>query len=613
MKTSKVLFGLALALGITASAFASTVDVSPVDKKSSKDEDGKIYASGSVTKSTILGEITTSYFWTNLGYAQIKDSSGNDVELYTPFIYHTKDDEWDATSDSYNPVHKGDGSEMKCQETMANIYVGEFDRIIKALYHNDLKVYNAINGGFDLETGNPVEGLKQKVITSIEKTPVSNNLDRYDYKNDAGTVIGSSFDRNDVVTNFITSFDSNAGKITFDLKSTNENFTSTVEGIASKKYVDSKFEGLTFTDNNTTNENINMSLDSTGKLTVGITDSAGKTINTSIEGIASKDYVNTSISDALANLPEVDDANTVTTVSGDSWINTQMVTDVNADTYHYNLSFNENMLKDYIKQNSKDTVTTVTGTGLATVTDNGNNGNHNYTVNVSENAVREIAKSVDTNTTVEEFNSERNSAEGTISYTIIDSNGRQFNAEVGDVASHKELKDYKESNNKEITNIKNTHNEYVNYNETDKNIMKQEISNNSHRIDGLSNKVSKLDSQVKETGAMSAALAGLHPRFTDGNKGEWLMSMGYYKGKTAYATGLAYAPDEKVMFTLGGSTVGGGDYMVNLGATFALDRVDKNKDIKYTRREVDQIVEEIKAENAELRNRLAKLEALLVK
>lgn len=84
MKTSKVLFGLALALGITASAFASTVDVPPVDK-SAVDDAGKIYASGSVTKTTILGgEKTTSYFWTNLGYAQIKDSSGNDVELYTP-------------------------------------------------------------------------------------------------------------------------------------------------------------------------------------------------------------------------------------------------------------------------------------------------------------------------------------------------------------------------------------------------------------------------------------------------------------------------------------------------------------------------------------------------
>lgn len=76
MKTSKVLFGLALALGITASAFASTVDVSPVDKKSSEDKDGKIYASGS--------GFGSGYFWTNLGYAQITDSNGKPVDLYTP-------------------------------------------------------------------------------------------------------------------------------------------------------------------------------------------------------------------------------------------------------------------------------------------------------------------------------------------------------------------------------------------------------------------------------------------------------------------------------------------------------------------------------------------------
>lgn len=76
MKTSKVLFGLALALGITASAFASTVDVSPVDKEVSKDDNGKIYASS--------GGYGSSYFWTNLGYAQITDSNGKPVDLYTP-------------------------------------------------------------------------------------------------------------------------------------------------------------------------------------------------------------------------------------------------------------------------------------------------------------------------------------------------------------------------------------------------------------------------------------------------------------------------------------------------------------------------------------------------
>lgn len=67
---------MALALGITATAFASTTDVSPVDKANSKDTAGKIYASG--------GGKSSGYFWTNLGYAQIKDSNGNDVELYTP-------------------------------------------------------------------------------------------------------------------------------------------------------------------------------------------------------------------------------------------------------------------------------------------------------------------------------------------------------------------------------------------------------------------------------------------------------------------------------------------------------------------------------------------------
>lgn len=174
-------------------------------------------------------------------------------------------------------------------------------------------------------------------------------------------------------------------------------------------------------------------------------------------------------------------------------------------------------------------------------------------------------------------------------FMIVNENVVQTTIE--DVASHKELR------------------EYESYNERDKEVMKSEIVNNSERIARVENRISDVESQVKEVGAMSGALAALHPRFQDNCKAEWMAGVGHYKGKTAFATGLAYAPDKRYMFTLGAATVAGGDYMVNAGINIALDR--PNKDLKYSRKEVDQIVEEVRAENADLKARLARLEALI--
>ena len=100
-----------------------------------------------------------------------------------------------------------------------------------------------------------------------------------------------------------------------------------------------------------------------------------------------------------------------------------------------------------------------------------------------------------------------------------------------------------------------------------------------------------VDQHINETGALSAALAGLHPRFQDGNKGELAMAYGGYGGQSAYALGGFYAPNEKVMFSVGMSMAPGGRKMGNFGVNFALDRAKKRNeeaiDIVYTRKEVD--------------------------
>lgn len=67
-------------------------------------------------------------------------------------------------------------------------------------------------------------------------------------------------------------------------------------------------------------------------------------------------------------------------------------------------------------------------------------------------------------------------------------------------------------------------------------------------IQGLSNDISRFGEEIDSVGALSAAMAGLHPRFQDGNKGELAMAMGSYDGKNALAVGGFYAPNQEVMF-----------------------------------------------------------------
>lgn len=128
-------------------------------------------------------------------------------------------------------------------------------------------------------------------------------------------------------------------------------------------------------------------------------------------------------------------------------------------------------------------------------------------------------------------------------------------------------------------------------------------------ISSINNDISKLGDEIDSVGALSAAMAGLHPRFQDGNKGEFAMAVGGYGGKSAVAMGGFYAPNEKVMFSLGLGVSEGGRKMGNFGVNFALDRSrDRTKeprDILYSRKEVDANIAE---QDEKIRLLLAKLE-----
>lgn len=392
---------------------------SPIDKTVAKDKNGPghIYdASHNYDK---------GYFWTDLGHAQVKIGSGEQIELFTPFIYHTNTRVWDPTSNSYNPVHTGDNSEMKCKESMSRITVGEFDRIIKSLYTNDITMAKTIYGEGDQA------GLKDKVIKEVKATAGQGaTVNTYTLVRENGTDVPGGIVDTDtkVVDNKLTFADGTlTSKITDNAGGT---FASSVNGIASQEWVTNQLNGIGGTDTvttaasghaiitvadanealptddkhhviginetalkefiqtaaaaqdtNTTNTGMEGSLDGDGNLTVRVNDSAGNSVDTVVADVASRSWVTN-------QLENVADTNTVTTVA--TATNLLEITDEGVDGNHaYTIDINSEQMEDFVKQYDTNTITTVRddGNGFVEVEeapDSNQSGNHAYTVSFNE-------------------------------------------------------------------------------------------------------------------------------------------------------------------------------------------------------------------------------------
>ena len=417
-------------MGYTTVWAEDTVTPSPIDKSVSKDAAGQIYDASH--------NYHQGYFWTDLGHAQVQIGSGEKIELFTPFIYHTNTSVWDSTSDSYNPVHEGDNSEMKCKESMSRITVGEFDRIIKSLYTNDITMAKTIYGEGDQA------GLKDKVIKEVKATAGQGaTVNTYKLVRENGTDVAVGIVDTDtkVVDNKLTFADGTlTSKIT---DNTGGTFASSVNGIASQEWVTNQLNGIGDTDTvttaesghaiitvddayaddpttnnkhhliginedalrgfiqdaaaaqdtNTTNTSMEGSLDEYGKLTVKVKDSDQHSVQAEVEGIASRSWVTNQLEDIV-------DTNTITTV--ESATNILKITDEGVEGNHaYKIDINGEQLGDFVQQYDTNTITTAQDDGKNYVTVNGgkdDNGNYNYTVGFNEDKLIETIQENDTNT-----------------------------------------------------------------------------------------------------------------------------------------------------------------------------------------------------------------------
>lgn len=578
---------------------------SPIDKTVAKDKNGPghIYdASHNYDK---------GYFWTDLGHAQVKIGSGEQIELFTPFIYHTNTRVWNPTSNSYNPVHTGDNSEMKCKESMSRITVGEFDRIIKSLYTNDITMAKTIYG-----EGNQA-GLKDKIIKEVRATAgEGKTVNTYTLvrENNEEVAVGIVDTDTKITENKLTFAD---GTLTSNITdNAGGTFASSVNGIASQEWVNNQLEGIGGTDTistaesghaiitvtdvyanldtdnkhhkiginedalkgfiqetaavqdtNTTNTSMEGNLDGDGKLTLKVHDSDGNSVEANIEGVASRSWVN-------EQLEGIGGTDTVTTAQADGNGYVTVSGGKGDDgNYNYTVGFNENKLMETIQANDKDTITTVKddGNGYVTVGDmTDDKGNHAYTVSFNEQKLNAAIEAQD-----RYVNGGSIGKNGSITLNVhngedVKLEGQLKDAQLTEIERDKEkgtatlvVKDG--YTNKEVRTLEIKDIASKEQNDRDHAEFREHFSELDHRVDNLGSRVDKV-------GAGAAALAALHPMdFDPDDKLTFAAGYGNYKGKNAAAVGAFYRPDEKVMLSVGG-TFGNGENMVNAGISFSLDR-----------------------------------------
>ena len=377
---AKCVLATIMAMGMMGytTVWADTPTPSPVDKDVSKDAAGQIYDASH--------NYHQGYFWTDLGHAQVQIGSGEQIELFTPFIYHTHNGIWDPKDGRYDPVHTGDNSEMKCKESMSRITVGEFDRIIKSLYTNDITMAKTIYG----EAGQA--GLKDTVIKAVRATPgQGKTVNTYELVRANDEVIAAAIvDTDTKITGNKLTFANGTltSKITDNAGGV---YTDSVDGIASQGWVNEQMQGIV--DTNTTNTGMEGSLDEYGKLTVKVKDSDQRSVQAEVEGIASRSWVTN-------QLEGIAGTDTVTTVESKS--NMLKITDEATDGNHaYKVDIDGDQLGDFVQQYDTNTVTTAQadGKGYVNVTAMvDDNGNYNYTVGINEDKLINTIKDNDTNT-----------------------------------------------------------------------------------------------------------------------------------------------------------------------------------------------------------------------
>ncbi len=146
------------------------------------------------------------------------------------------------------------------------------------------------------------------------------------------------------------------------------------------------------------------------------------------------------------------------------------------------------------------------------------------------------------------------------------------------------------------------------------------ITENSTAIQSLRHDVSDLGTEIDNVGAISAALAGLHPLDWNGSGSKFQLSAaaGTYDGKQAMALGGFYHPNRNMMLSLGVSSSFGSDRKTagNVGITFRVGKGSNgtvSDDVAERLAAMDQKISQLESQNQKLTSILAIVDPSLTK
>lgn len=148
--------------------------------------------------------------------------------------------------------------------------------------------------------------------------------------------------------------------------------------------------------------------------------------------------------------------------------------------------------------------------------------------------------------------------------------------------------------------------------------VRENIEQNTSAINSLNSRVSDLGGEIDQVGAISAALAGLHPLNYDGtgSKFQLAAAMGDYDGNQAVAFGGFYHFNKDLMMSVGGATSFDGDkktaynvgVSVRVGQGSSAKRADNN-DVLVQLEAMNEKIAALEAENKSLNEKVTALEA----
>lgn len=191
-------------------------------------------------------------------------------------------------------------------------------------------------------------------------------------------------------------------------------------------------------------------------------------------------------------------------------------------------------------------------------------------------------------------------------YTTITNSINATNERVG--ANSKAIKDNTDAINRHETVI-NNHATIINNHEQQLQSHEQTLVDHANVLENHENRIESLERgmtrnverEIGKAGAANAALSALHYLgYNKDDKLTFAVGYGHYKGHSAVALGGFYAPNEHVMFSVGGTL--GSEKMVNAGVSFRLGKGSEYElNHKGKIKELETLVTQLVAEVEELK------------